>query len=38
MVAAPRPVLDAQLGRVGKRVLEQRFEAFDGHEWRVATA
>jgi hypothetical protein len=36
MVAAPGAVLDAQLRRVGKRVAEQRFEAFGGHMRRVA--
>jgi hypothetical protein len=37
VVAAAGAILDAQLGRVGKRVLEQGFEALDGHGWRVAT-
>ena len=37
MVAAPRAVLDAQLLRVGKRILQQRFEAFDGHTAMLVT-
>jgi hypothetical protein len=36
MVAAAGAVLDLQLRCVGKRVTEQRFEAFDGHAGRVA--
>src|SRR5206468_5509760 len=38
MVAAAGAILDAQLGRVGKRVAEQRFEPVDGHARSVATA
>ena len=37
MVAAARAVLDAQLLRVGKRILQQRFEAFDGHTAMLVT-
>jgi hypothetical protein len=31
MVAAAGAVFDAQLGRIGKRVAEQRLEALDCH-------
>jgi Lon protease-like protein len=34
VVAAARAVLDPQLLRVGKRILQQRFEAFDGHRFQ----
>jgi Lon protease-like protein len=34
VVAAARAVLDPQLLRVGKRILQQRFEAIDGHRFQ----